>query len=174
MLYYKYDENKLFTSTGIVKYSPKTGDALLPINSTLVPVPDSNGPWVWNDITQEWSLLDLDVVKNNKLHLVQIEKNKARDAGFLVNGVLFDSDSDARVAYLELATKLQADPEFTTNWKASDGVWVTMNASLFADVYSAGAAHIANCFIWQANKENEINACETIEDLNAVNIIYPN
>ena len=174
MLYYKYDFNNLFTGSGVVKYSPKTGEALLPSNSTLIPVPDFTGGWVWNNIANRWDALSLETAKANKLALVQVEKNRKRDAGFLVNGVLFDSDSEARVAYLELSMKLQVDPEFTTDWKASDGQWVIMNATLFADVYAAGAAHIANCFNWQANKENEIQACESIEDLNNINIVYPN
>lgn len=68
--------------------------------------------------------------------------------------------------------KLHADPEFSTAWKASDGVWVTMNAELFSQVYAAGAAHIAACFAWQSAREAEVAAAQTVEDVQAVSASY--
>lgn len=130
---------------------------------------DSIGGWPLAPETQQPTL---DEAKAAKLAAIQAEKARARDAGFLVNGTLFDSDSAARVAYLELAMRLQAEPVFSTFWKASDGVWVTMDAALFAQVYAAGEAHIAACFAWQSAREAEVAAAQTVEAVQAVSASY--
>lgn len=114
----------------------------------------------------------LEQAKAAKLAAIQAEKTRARDGGFMVNGALFDSDEAARVAYLELAMKLQADPGFSTAWKASDGVWVTMNAELFSQVYAAGANHIAACFAWQGAREAEVAAAESVAAVEQVSEQY--
>lgn len=102
------------------------------------------------------------------LAAIQAEKVRARDAGFEVNGVLFDSDSEARVAYLELAGKLAANPGYSTSWKASAGLWVDMDAALYAQVAAAGEAHISAVFGWQASREAEVAAAVAAEDAAAL------
>ena len=110
--------------------------------------------------------------KPSKLFEIQMEKNRARDGGFNLNGVHYDSDTGARLAYTELAMRLQSDPAFVTEWKASDDTWVTMNAVLFSQMYTAGATHIANCFAWQKAREDEVNNASTLEELDAINLVY--
>ncbi len=93
-----------------------------------------------------------------KLAAIQAEKCRVRDGGFLVDGVLFDSDQAARTSYLELALRFQVDPGFSTRWKASSGVWVTMDATLFSQVQVAGMAHIQAVFAWQEARDAEVAA----------------
>lgn len=93
-----------------------------------------------------------------KLAEIQAAKCRARDGGFVVDGVRFDSDLAARTAYAELAIAMQQDPAFSTRWRASEGQWVTMDAALFQQVYAAGRAHIESCFAWQEVREQEIEA----------------
>lgn len=115
----------------------------------------------------------LGLAKSSLLARVDAAKNAARDGGFVVDGVRYDSDLPARTAYAELAIALNADPSLTVQWKASRGAWVTMNAELFQQVHAVGRAHIESCFAWQAAKEAEIDACATVEDLAAVDIRCP-
>ncbi len=89
---------------------------------------------------------------------ISARKNRYRDGGFVLDGVRWDSDPAARLAYAELAQRLGVDPEFTTRWKASEGQWVDMDAALFAEVYAAGAAHIAAAFAWQEAEEARLAA----------------
>ena len=126
-----------------------------------------------------WSLVDteaiskkMDELKADKLEKVQAEKVRARDSGFLVADTLFDSDISARTSYTELGLRLSQNPSFTTQWKASPGQWVLMDAALYAQVVIAGEAHITAVFAWQAAKEMEIADCETVEALEAVVITY--
>ena len=172
MLCYNYDpDSKRYAGMKEIKIAAN-GDALIPANSTLVAPPELAGPWTWDASIEEWIGATIEEAKAAKLAAIQAEKTKARDGGFMVNGTLFDSDEAARVAYLELAMKLQADPEFSTAWKASDGAWVTMNAELFSQVYAAGANHIAACFAWQGAREAEVAAAESVEAVELVSERY--
>ena len=98
---------------------------------------------------------------------------------------MFDSDIAARTAYSELGLQfinglnmfqmvtdqpITINTEFATSWKASNGVWVTMDYELYQTVMIAGKTHIESCFMWQANKEIEINATTTVDDVNAIEI----
>ena len=110
--------------------------------------------------------------KAAKLAAIHAEKNRARDGGFIVDGVLFDSDLPARTSYAELAIAIQQDPTPTTRWKASDGVWVDMDATLFQKVYAAGRAHIEACFAWQEAKEQSVATAATYDDVMAIVTTY--
>lgn len=100
----------------------------------------------------------LDEVAAGKLATIQAEKCRVRDGGFLVGETLFDSDQAARTSYLELALRFQIEPGFSTRWKASSGVWVTMDATLFSQVQAAGTAHIQAVFAWQEARDAEVAA----------------
>ena len=110
--------------------------------------------------------------KAAKLAAIHAEKNRARDGGFVVGGVLYDSDLPARTSYAELAIAMQADPALTTRWKASDGVWVAMDLALFQQVYAAGRAHIEACFAWQEAREREVAAATTVAAVEAISATY--
>lgn len=110
----------------------------------------------------------LEQAKAAKLAAIHAEKNRIRDAGFLVDGVLFDSDLPARTSYAELAIALQQDPSLTLRWKASPGVWVTMDAALFAKVYATGRKHLEACFAWQEAQEQALAEAKTTEDAQAI------
>ena len=143
-----------------------------------VPAPDL---FIGNALKYDggWAIVDaeaiankMDELKATKLEKVQAEKVRARDAGFMVADTLFDSDISARTSYTELGLRLSQNPAFTTQWKASAGQWVVMDAALYSQVVIAGEAHITAVFAWQAAKEMEIADCETVEELEAVEITY--
>lgn len=132
---------------------------------------------------QQWEVYDLpltpeeytqklDTLKAQKREAVQRGKVIARDGGFDIDGTHYDSDLPARMSYNELAVRLQQNPTYSTPWKASEGQWVTMDAPLYASVVTHGEAHMTAVFTWQATKEAEINACTTIEQLEAVSVMY--
>ncbi len=102
---------------------------------------------------------DWAVSRDTLLTMINEEKKYRRDSGFLVGGMLWDSDYEARLAYAEAKYKFAADSGYVVpNWKVSAGVWVTMNKPLFDKVYEAGEAHIAAAFDWQRRKEDELAA----------------
>ena len=99
-----------------------------------------------------------------KLARINNGKNAALDAGFVHDGVWFDSDYKARLAYLEAATQFQLDPGFSTPWKASTGHWVTMDAALFSALIPTYRAHVQACFAWQGAREQDVAAALALED----------
>jgi len=110
-------------------------------------------------------------VRDAKLRAINEGKNGALDGGFIHNSVLFDSDSKARLAYLELALKLGQDPTYSTPWKASSGVWVTMDAALFSALQPTYEAHIQACFQWQAAREMEVAVAGALGDIAAIKAV---
>jgi len=105
------------------------------------------------DVIPAPTLADVLAVKTSA---IQAEKCRVRDAGFLVDGVLFDSDQAAQISYLELAAELAADASYTVPWKASELTWVTMTAAMYAKVKSTGTEHIRACFAWQKARDAEL------------------
>jgi len=101
---------------------------------------------------------------------IQAKKIIKRDGGFTVDGVLFDSDAGANVQYLNFFTQVMSDPTYTVaNWKASNGTWVEMNATLFAKVSTAFALNTAAAFDWQAAMQAALDAApDTYAGLKAV------
>ena len=177
-IYNYHAETKEYTGQGFADPSPlEPGVWLIPANATTImpPAPQpgkvrcfDGAAWVYTDLPEEPkdpeyvpSLADLAA---EKMAAIQAEKNRARDGGFVHDGVRYDSDAEARLAYLELATKLAQDPTYTTPWKASAGRWVTMNAALFAALIPVYRAHVQACFAWQAEREQEVAAAMALED----------
>lgn len=117
--------------------------------------------WAISDISAEEVAALVDAAVTTASDAIQAAKVKTRDSGFWVDGKPFDSDQSARTAYLELADMLAANPSYSTPWKASPGVWVIMDASLYAKVKTAGTMHVSACFSWQAERDAELAAIQT-------------
>jgi len=114
---------------------------------------------------------DIAEIAQAKLAAINNGKNVALDGGFTHNSVLFDSDSKARLAYLEFAHKLSTSPLYSTPWKASTGQWVTMDATLFSALQPAYEQHIQACFAWQAAREMEVAAAVALGSIEGVKAV---
>ena len=76
------------------------------------------------------------------------EKKSRLNCGFEYDGITFDSDINARVAFSELAMKFSTEPTYEKRWKASQGDWVTITASTFTEIMTAGETHVSDVFEW--------------------------
>ena len=102
--------------------------------------------------------ISLEELAAQKRAEVQAEKRKIRDAGVIVDGVLFDSDLAARIAYAELGAKFSENPEYiAASWKASSGQWVDMGLEKYRQVMTSGEDLMQTIFAWQKIKESAIN-----------------
>lgn len=115
-------------------------------------------------------LRDLEAERSAKLAAVQAKKCAVRDGGFFVDGVRFDSDAAAQIAYMSLAFELMGNPSYSTSWKASGNLWVTMDASGFAKVRSGVKAHVEACYARQAQLDYLIQNAASVEELDAIDI----
>ena len=101
------------------------------------------------------------------------EKKRVREEGIVVDGILFDTDIEARVSYIEFMLKLMLDPTYTvTDWKASDGVWVTMNKTLFEKLITVWETRLTSLFSFVKLKDAELKTKVSKEDIKATPIKY--
>lgn len=120
----------------------------------------------------KWKL-DINAAKKRLLEIIQAEKKRIRDGGIEIDGVIFDSDKTASIAYrLFFATKLSQDPTYIKRWKASNGTWVTMDAKLFAKIETSMENLYSSVFEWQEAKTEEIEACTTADELEQIEVKY--
>lgn len=152
MIVRTYDDSVLRLHSADTQYAGETpwaiGDYIIANAATIIEAIKAA-----RDSTPEKSLADLIATKTTA---IQAEKCCVRDAGFEVDGIHYDSDQAARMSYLEFAMEITAVPTYSKTWKASEGVWVTMDAALFAKVKAAGEAHMSAAFSWQAARDAEL------------------
>lgn len=128
--------------------------------ATLVQVPGDAKPnqFFYDGQLHDDPKIDFVEYRTHLQEMIQEKKNKKRDGGFLVDGVLFDSDSAANVAYLNFYTKITQNPSYSTMWKASKGCWVLMDAAKFAEVYAAFESNNTAAYAWQAQMDGTLAA----------------
>jgi hypothetical protein len=54
------------------------------------------------------------------------------------------------------------------NWKFPNNTWISLSKSDLGLIVSSGAAHIQACFDWEAQQAQIIDACSTLEELDAL------
>jgi hypothetical protein len=103
---------------------------------------------------------------------LQAEKVKRRDAGIVINDILWDTDANAQIMYTQFATVgLAADPAMVVeNWKASPGVFTEMSAAVIYSIIPKWIAHSSSITSTQKAKENEIDTLTTLADVDAYDI----
>jgi len=114
----------------------------------------------------------LAIAKKRVYALIQEEKKRVRDSGIVVDGIKYDTDLNARTSYANLKNEFRDDPSLTKRWRASDGVWVDLTATMFNALYTAVNDHADYCFYWQESKEKLVVAAKSIEELSAIDVVY--
>ena len=84
--------------------------------------------------------------------------------------VFIDTSRTNRNTYVN-AYNLMADTD-TINWKFSEG-WLVLTKEEMLNVVTVGADYINSQFEWELLKNEEINTCTTLEELNNVDLGYP-
>ena len=103
------------------------------------------------------------------------EKKAIKTQGLLVNGILFDTDDAARIAYIELFLKFMTSPEYVVNdWKASEGQWVVMDYALFGQIMNAWEQQLSSLFTFIKQKETELKSKTSADDLKAIDTKFKN
>ncbi len=103
---------------------------------------------------------------------LQAEKVRRRDAGIVIDGILWDTDANAQIMYTQFATVgLGSDPAMVVaNWKASPGVFTEMSAAVIYSIIPRWIAHSSSITSTQKTKEIEIDALDTLADVEACDV----
>lgn len=109
--------------------------------------------------------MSFELQKQLLLDQARATKQEKLYGGVFVDGVLFDTDIPARVAYQELAFLFQRNPTETVQWKASDGVWITMTAALFEKLQTAFRQHLENVFSFYCRFCSDVENATTEQEL---------
>lgn len=156
MNYVKLDENNVV----IARYN------VCPVGVSAIPAPDDvRCGYVYKNGAFSPPSMSFELQKQLLLDQARATKQEKLYGGVFVDGVLFDTDIPARVAYQELAFLLQRNPTETVQWKASAGVWVTMTAALFEKLQTAFRQHLETVFSFYRRFCSDVENATTEQDL---------
>lgn len=84
--------------------------------------------------------------------------------------VTLDTSRDGRNIFLQKYTLMGEND--VVNWKFPEG-WLTLTKTELGQAVLVGATHIQSAFDWEKAKVEEIEAAETVEELDAIVIVEP-
>ena len=120
----------------------------------------------------EQAAIKLAQAKADKKVELQTEKVRRRDAGIVIDGILWDTDANAQIMYTQFATVgLGSDPAMVVvNWKASPGVFTAMSAAVIYSIIPRWIAHSSSITSTQKAKEIEIDALTELAAVEAYDV----
>ncbi|MDX2308094.1 MAG: DUF4376 domain-containing protein [Hyphomicrobium sp.] len=71
---------------------------------------------------------------------------RKQTGGITVSGIPVRTDDKTRAEIAQARTDASFDAAWTTEWKLSNGSWVTLNAATITAIHAAVSAHIRDCF----------------------------
>lgn len=176
------------SATGEVLYSGDADDlsVLGSVGTSILPgLPPENSYWYqdswieipsqpsnwheWNWSTRTWvDPRTLGIHKALKI----AELRKAREnlivAGFTWDGSTFDSDMVSQTRLLMLQVKALNTPTMVEYWRLQDNSWRPLSAADALEVCAAFEQHLRQAFITFSQKESEVLASSTPEEVSAV------
>jgi hypothetical protein len=118
--------------------------------------------------------LQIELARNNFKALAAHERYKKEVSSVKVTvqstEVTCDTSRDGRNIFLQKYSLMGEND--TSNWKFPEG-WLTLTKSDLGQIVLAGATHIQSAFDWEKNISDQIDAAQTAEELNAIEIEQP-
>lgn len=112
---------------------------------------------------------DLTLLAIEKVNKIKEERDKALSSGIIVDGIKFDTDEKAILAYMRFIIATILNPSITIpDWKASDNTWVTMDAYLISKILTKWLQVEPAAFSWQKNKLAEVQSAYQSSDVTAL------
>lgn len=92
-------------------------------------------------------------------------------AGVDINGVSVATDRDSQALITGAALAAMIDSDYSLNWKTENG-FIHLTASEIVAVAQAVRAHVQSCFDREGELVALVDAAQTAEDLNAIEITF--
>ena len=121
---------------------------------------------------EAWRTPTFDQLKESRKAESAQKRYEKETAGVTVNGRLFlTAREDVRI--LESAMdKIRRGLVSEVSWKCGDGVFIQLRADNIDNIETAMLVHIQTAFVKEAEYIIAIEACTTIEELAAIELIY--
>ena len=113
-----------------------------------------------------------DELKMQKKAEIAAARYEKETGGVEVEGAKIATDRGSQALLTAAVVTARFDPEFQTRWKCDDGTFVTLNAIQLRAIGDAVTAFIENCFAREGELCELVNAAETKEDLDAIEISF--
>lgn len=112
--------------------------------------------------------ITLESAKANKLAEIAAWRYARETAGVKVNGATISLDRQSQAQLSGAYTAIKNGLLTSVDWKAADGVWVTLTAAQMESLMQTAAKHIQACFDAEKALAQKVAAAQTIEDVDAV------
>ncbi|MEN6402942.1 MAG: DUF4376 domain-containing protein, partial [Armatimonadia bacterium] len=89
-------------------------------------------------------------------------------SGVVVGGAKIRTDRESQATVTGAFVTLSQGLVQSVDWKAEDGVWVQLTLAEITPIAAAVASHVQACFTAERLLAQQINAAQTIEEINAV------
>jgi len=118
--------------------------------------------------------LPIDAVKNKLISVCADERWRRESVGVKTNIQGADITVDTRRGNRDIFVQkyLLMNESDTVRWKFPEE-WATLSKVDLAQIVSAGAGYIQSQFDWESSMVDSINACSTLEELDALVIVEP-
>lgn len=113
----------------------------------------------------------LDELKTQKKAEIAAARYNAETAGVAVNGVLIDTGRDSQALITGAALAAVIDSSYSLNWKTESG-FIHLTASEIIAVAQAVRAHVQSCFDREGELVALVDAAQTAEDLDAIDLTW--
>jgi hypothetical protein len=158
------------------------GLEIFPVTSSDVPAYDPiyeqlSGPfysYANNEATETYNAIPVSI-EQSKASLKSIatgERYVKEIGGFKITiqetEVTVDTTREGRQIFLD--TYLAMSDVETINWKFPEA-WISVTKDDMGQIVFAGKSHIQDSFDWELAKHNEIDAAQTVEELQAIVIV---
>ena len=126
-----------------------------------------NATWTVESLSAEEIAEILAAAKAAKKSEIAAARYASEVAGVTVGGVVVRTDRESQALITGAALKAIQDAEYTCTWKAEGG-FLELTAVQILAIADAVRAHVQGCFDLEAAKCAQIDAAQTVEDVEAV------
>lgn len=113
----------------------------------------------------------LNELKAQKKTAIAAARYSAETAGTTVNGILLDTGRDSQALITGAALAAMLDSEYSLNWKTASG-FIHLSAPEIIAVAQSVRAHVQSCFDRESELVALVDAAQTAEELDAIEISF--
>ena len=113
----------------------------------------------------------LDELKAQKKAAIAAARYEAEIAGTVVDGVTIDTGRDSQALITGAALAAVIDSTYSLNWKTESG-FIHLTAPEIIAVAQAVRAHVQTCFDHEGELVSLVDAAQTSEELDAIEIVF--